>query len=83
LLSTYNLQPPAKIVEVDTREDGMIIKSLLKRFTERATFPNIIIRGDSLGGSDELHKLHESDYLVKILEKGGLITTHRTHHHEQ
>ncbi|TFK44311.1 thioredoxin-like protein [Crucibulum laeve] len=72
LLETYDLQPPPKIVEVDLRDDGNVLKSLLTRLTGHSTFPNIVIRGKSLGGSDNLQELHASYSLVQLLDAAGV-----------
>lgn len=72
LLASYNIHPAPRIVEVDTRNDGQLIKSLLGRYTKRNTFPNILLRGKSIGGSDDIQKLHEEDKLREILESAGL-----------
>lgn len=44
LLAEYNLSPPPKIVEVNTRSDGPQIQAILTRLTGRATVPNIILK---------------------------------------
>ncbi|KAF8575091.1 thioredoxin-like protein [Ramaria rubella] len=79
ILARYNLEPPPKIVEVDLRDDGNIIKSLLIRLTGRSTFPNVILRGKSLGGYDSLLELHESGVLEQELEKAGIQVTGNIH----
>ncbi|KAF5385916.1 hypothetical protein D9615_002264 [Tricholomella constricta] len=73
LLETYNIRPPPKIIEVDLRRDSVIIKSILSRLTQHHTFPNILIRGQSIGGSDELQALHAQRHLTKVLEKAGAV----------
>jgi len=72
LLARYDIYPTPRIVEVDIRSDKDLIKSLLGKFTSHSTFPNIVIRGKSFGGSDELQSLHDSGGLRKLLEKEGL-----------
>ncbi|KAG8967157.1 hypothetical protein FRC03_010530 [Tulasnella sp. 419] len=72
LLSRYKITPAPFIIEVDTRGDAMLIKAHLTKLTGRSTFPNVILRGTSLGGSDDLNALHASRKLKEILEKGGL-----------
>ncbi|KDR75122.1 hypothetical protein GALMADRAFT_249035 [Galerina marginata CBS 339.88] len=71
LLASYDLQPPAKIIEVDIRDDGNVIKHLLTRLTHHSTFPNILLRGKSIGGSDSLQELHGNKSLRKLLEEAG------------
>ncbi|GLB37409.1 putative glutaredoxin [Lyophyllum shimeji] len=73
LLETYHIQPPPKVIEVDLRTDSDIIKAILGRLTNRYTFPNIIVRGQSIGGSDDLQTLHAQRQLAKILEKAGAV----------
>ncbi|KAF8197884.1 thioredoxin-like protein [Pholiota molesta] len=71
LLKDYELQPPPKIIEVDMRDDGNMIKHLLTRLTNHSTFPNILLRGKSIGGSDNLQALHANKSLKKLLEEAG------------
>jgi len=72
LLEAYDLSHALKIVEVDLRADASDIKTLLIRLTHQSTFPNVILLGRSLGGSDDLVRLHEEDRLRQILEEGGI-----------
>ncbi|KAM6496965.1 Thioredoxin-like fold [Amanita muscaria] len=71
LLASYDIQPSPHIVEVDLRGDGALIKALLTRMTGRGTFPNTLVRGRSIGGSDDLFSLHESSKLAQILQDAG------------
>jgi len=87
LLASYDIQPPPTIVEVDIRgnvaaraflhiltpssDDGNVIKHLLTRLTNHSTFPNILIRGKSIGGSDDLQALHSNKSLTKLIEQAG------------
>ncbi|KIK98487.1 hypothetical protein PAXRUDRAFT_823847 [Paxillus rubicundulus Ve08.2h10] len=72
LLENYKLSPAPTIIEVDLRADSSHIKTLLTRLTDRSTFPNVILHGRSLGGSDELVRMHEEGQLGDVLESGGL-----------
>ena len=51
--------------------DGNILKTLLTRLTGHSTFPNVIIKGKSIGGSDNLMSLHANKELRAIIEKAG------------
>ncbi|KAF7322089.1 Glutaredoxin domain protein [Mycena kentingensis (nom. inval.)] len=74
LLATYQLSPAPTIVEVDLRDDAEHIKTLLTRLTSHSTFPNVILLGTSLGGSDDVHALHnDGRRLKKMLERAGLV----------
>lgn len=53
-------------------DDSDVIKRLLLRLTNRATFPNVILGGHSLGGYDDLLALHETGALGHELEKAGV-----------
>jgi len=72
LLEIYDLVPPPKIVEVDLRDDGDLIKLILGRLTSQSTFPNVILHGKYLGGSDDIQKLHDAGKLKPIFEEGGV-----------
>ncbi|KAJ7267662.1 thioredoxin-like protein [Mycena haematopus] len=72
LLATYELSPPPKIIEVDLRDDATQVKTVLTRLTRHGTFPNIIVRGKSIGGSDNLQALHADKSLRHMLEGAGI-----------
>lgn len=52
-------------------DDGSMIKHLLTRLTHRSTFPNILFRGKSMGGSDDLNQLHANKKLGELIEEAG------------
>ncbi|KAK0505129.1 thioredoxin-like protein [Armillaria luteobubalina] len=72
LLESLELDPPMRVIEVDLRDDSIQLKSLLTRLTSHSTFPNVILRGTSIGGSDDLAKLHAEGKLKGILEGAGV-----------
>jgi glutaredoxin-related protein len=53
-------------------DDGNVIKQLLTRLTHHSTFPNVLVRGTSIGGSDQLQELHATKALKKIFEEAGV-----------
>lgn len=53
-------------------DDGNVIKQLLTRLTHHSTFPNVLVRGTSIGGSDNLQELHATKALKKIFEEAGV-----------
>jgi glutaredoxin-related protein len=53
-------------------EDADTVKALLMRLTGHGTFPNVVVQHKSLGGSDDLARLHESGELAKLLETAGV-----------
>lgn len=48
------------------------LKALLNRRTAHATFPNIIIGSRSIGGADDLERLHHSGELKELLSEVGV-----------
>lgn len=51
---------------------GMSIQHLLAETTKRSTVPNVMVRGRSIGGGDDVQALHEKGQLeAKIREYGG------------
>ncbi|KAJ7594438.1 hypothetical protein C8J56DRAFT_777785 [Mycena floridula] len=73
LLQNLDLTPPPKIIEVDLREDSQHIKAILTRLTQHSTFPNIIVQGKSIGGSDNLIALaSDRPSFRKMLKAAGV-----------
>jgi len=72
LIQTYALDPPPRIIEVDLRGDGDLLKVILTRLTKHSTFPNIILRGRTIGGADDLQGLHDEGKLRGLFEDSGL-----------
>ncbi|EIN11418.1 glutaredoxin [Punctularia strigosozonata HHB-11173 SS5] len=75
LLESYKLVPPPKVVEVDLRGDGTTIQTILGRLTGRRTVPNVVLKGNSIGGSDDIHALHAQGKLKPLLESAGIKVT--------
>ncbi|OCH93778.1 glutaredoxin [Obba rivulosa] len=75
LLNSYAIHPPPFVVELNTRSDGAQMQTILSRLTQRPTVPNILLNGKSIGGSDDIHKLHETHELKPLLQEGGLEVT--------
>ncbi|KAG8988778.1 hypothetical protein FRB90_002548 [Tulasnella sp. 427] len=73
LLEKYDIEPKPFIVETNLRNDTMLLKKYLTRLTGRGTVPNIILNGRSIGGSDDIHSMHNTKDLKPKLEEGGLV----------
>lgn len=52
-------------------DDGDFIKAVLTRLTRRSTFPNVILRGKSIGGADDISAMHRDGHLRQVFEKAG------------
>ncbi|KAK7687014.1 hypothetical protein QCA50_009513 [Cerrena zonata] len=72
LLESYQIKPAPFVVEIDTRSDGPIIQKLLGRLTGRSTVPNVLVKAQSIGGSDDVHSLHDKNTLKDLLLESGL-----------
>ncbi|KAJ3576781.1 hypothetical protein NP233_g195 [Leucocoprinus birnbaumii] len=73
LLAAYDLDPQAKVVEVDMRgDDSAALKAILTRLTQHSTFPNVIVCGKSLGGWEDINAMHNTKSLAPALEKCGV-----------
>ena len=53
-------------------DDGDFVKALLTRLTGRSTFPNVILHGKSIGGSDDITAIHNDGQLRQLFENAGL-----------
>ncbi|KAL9553204.1 hypothetical protein MBANPS3_003395 [Mucor bainieri] len=73
ILSLYNLKEPLEVVEVDLRDDDYQVKMTLNEISGRATFPNIFLNGQSIGGADDLEELHETGQLASLLKENQLL----------
>jgi glutaredoxin 3 len=56
----------------DIPDDSEVIKTALTRLTGRSTFPNILVKGNSLGGSDEIYAMHMNGTLGNTLRAAGV-----------
>lgn len=56
------------IVEMDEHQIGKEIHALIKKITGQRTVPNIFIKGQHIGGSDDLMRLKESKELAALLQ---------------
>ncbi|RPD78693.1 glutaredoxin [Lentinus tigrinus ALCF2SS1-7] len=72
LLASYEIEPAPKIIELNVRSDGPQVQAILARLTGRNTVPNILLKGSSIGGSDDIHQMHEAHKLKRLFEEGGL-----------
>ena len=44
LLTSYDITPPPKVIELNVRSDGPQVQAILARLTKRNTVPNIILK---------------------------------------
>ena len=51
LLTSYNITPSPKVIELNVRSDGPQVQAILARLTGRNTVPNIILRVPFLNNS--------------------------------
>ncbi|XP_022132633.1 glutaredoxin-C3 [Momordica charantia] len=61
------LQEQPFVVELDLRDDGFQIQSVLLDLTGKRTVPQIFVNGKHIGGSDDLKAAVASGQLQKLL----------------
>ncbi|KAJ1723378.1 hypothetical protein LPJ53_002282 [Coemansia erecta] len=61
------------VLEADLESDPMAIKAALGSLSGHSTFPNIFVDGKSIGGSDDLARMHRNGELAVLLKGKSLI----------
>ncbi|KAI0275144.1 glutaredoxin [Gloeopeniophorella convolvens] len=56
-----------EIVELDERSDGGAVQDYLLEKTSQSSVPNIFIKQQHIGGSDDLYALHEEGGVQPLL----------------
>ncbi|CCD25956.2 glutathione-disulfide reductase GRX7 NDAI_0G01800 [Naumovozyma dairenensis CBS 421] len=70
LLSTnFQINPQPIVIELDKHEHGEELQAYIKEQTGRGTVPNLIINGNSKGGSDDMKKLFDENVLLDSLNE--------------
>ncbi|KAI0206429.1 thioredoxin-like protein [Astrocystis sublimbata] len=64
LLEKYIIDPAPYVVELDEHPMGRALQDLLLEKTGRKTVPNILINGQSVGGSDDIAELDTRKTLI-------------------
>ena len=62
-----NLKATFDVVEVDERNDGPALQSVIRQITGHSTVPAVFLKGTLLGGSDDLQRLQDQGVLEGIL----------------
>ncbi|XP_029050709.1 glutaredoxin-C4-like [Osmia bicornis bicornis] len=62
-----NMQKKYTAIELDEREDGDEIQSILGDMTGARTVPRVFVKGVCLGGGTDIKRLYESGELQKKL----------------
>ncbi|XP_021915526.1 glutaredoxin-C4-like isoform X2 [Zootermopsis nevadensis] len=55
-------------VELNKRDDGDTIQTILEQITGARTVPRVFVRGECLGGCSDIKELYASGKLVEILK---------------
>ncbi|XP_069705713.1 uncharacterized protein [Periplaneta americana] len=63
-----NLKQKYTAIELDTRDDGDTIQSILGEITGARTVPRVFVRGECLGGGTDVKQLYDSGKLVAKLQ---------------
>ena len=68
---------PIFVVDITRREDMSDIQSCLEEKTGARSVPRVFINGESIGGCDQVLKMHDLGKLVpKLVEVGALDPAH-------
>ncbi|KFY26407.1 hypothetical protein V493_04108 [Pseudogymnoascus sp. VKM F-4281 (FW-2241)] len=71
LLTKYNITPTPYVVELDKHPLGAALQTRLAVMTGRRTVPNVLVKGKSIGGGDDIVALHEIRELADKVEGLG------------
>ncbi|BFZ55867.1 hypothetical protein PYCC9005_002908 [Savitreella phatthalungensis] len=69
ILELYDVSPRPVVYELDRESHGSQTQEALEALTGRRTVPNLIVKGQSLGGGDEVAQLDADDTLVAAVRK--------------
>jgi glutaredoxin 3 len=58
---------PAKIIELDTMDNGSEVQAALLEISGQRTVPNVFIKGKHLGGNDDSQAAARSGKLQEML----------------
>ena len=67
----YKITPTPFVVELDEHPLGPQLQDELASSTGRRTVPNILINGRSIGGGDDVEKLHLEGSLIETVKSMG------------
>lgn len=64
ILDKYDITPTPAIVELDLHKNGGDLQKYVGKKTGRFTVPNLIVKGVSRGGCDDISALHDEGALI-------------------
>ncbi|XP_052799608.1 uncharacterized protein LOC128231168 [Mya arenaria] len=68
VFSELGVEP--QVFELDRREDGVRVQSILGEMTGAHTVPRVFIHGKCVGGNSETQTLYKSGNLAEMLKNG-------------
>lgn len=71
LLLRYTISPTPYVVELNEHPLGAQLQAELASSTGRKTVPNVLINGKSIGGGDDVEKLHLDGTLIETVKSMG------------
>ncbi|EDO18082.1 hypothetical protein Kpol_1045p69 [Vanderwaltozyma polyspora DSM 70294] len=69
LEESYSFQPEFHAVKLDKHTHGDELQQFVNKQTGHNTVPNFVINGKSLGGYDDILKLHEAGKLIETIQE--------------
>ena len=67
-MGKYSIVPAPFVVELDAHPLGPKLQEILAKTTGRATVPNILVNGLSIGGGDDVEQLDNSGTLMEKIQ---------------
>jgi len=71
ILDKLHLKPSPTIIDVDTRDDADVLIPMLQRLTSVPDFPILIVAGEVIGSTQDIHRLNDDDTLRKMIIHSG------------
>ncbi|KAJ3242536.1 hypothetical protein HDU78_001349 [Chytriomyces hyalinus] len=68
LLDSYQVAYTVVNIDLRDEEDGSEILSYLELRTGRRSVPNVFVRGESVGGNEDIHDMDRAGSLAALLE---------------
>ncbi|KAJ6629438.1 hypothetical protein B0H10DRAFT_1776360 [Mycena sp. CBHHK59/15] len=73
ILSDMNLRPPPLVMDVDIRDDVVVLTPLIARLTSSPELPVLLIGGEPVGSTTEIRAMLKSGQLQHLIKASGAV----------
>lgn len=73
ILDKFHLKPSPTIIDVDTRDDADVLIPMLQRLTSVSDFPILIVAGEVIGSTRDVHRMIGDGTLRKMIAQSGAL----------